>query len=69
MKYILKEDKANDIKATYKNSYISKKSGLSTCYISLILNRHRKVAKRIAYCFTKSINSEYEINDLFDLIK
>ena len=68
MKYILRPDISEEIREKYKNGYISKKSGLSVCYVSLILNRRRAVQKRIAYAFTKSVNSEYEINDLFELV-
>lgn len=69
MKYILKQSVAESIKEKYKNGYISKKSGLSMCYVSLIKNRKREVQKRIAYAFTKSIGSELEINDLFDIVR
>lgn len=69
MKYLLKPDVAEEIKEKYKNGYISKRSGLSVCYVSLILNRRRAVQKRIAYAFTKSVNSEYEIRDLFEQVR
>ena len=68
MKYILKEGKADEIRKKYKNTYISSITGLSTCYVSLILNGKRQVSKRIAYPFTKAVNSEYEIEDLFERV-
>lgn len=69
MKYILKPNIAEQIKEKYKNGYIAKRSGLSMCYVSLITNRRREVQKRIAYAFTKSVDSELEINDLFEQVR
>lgn len=68
MKYILKQDKAEEIKQKLKNKYIADVSGLSLCYVSLIMNGRRQVNKRIAYPFTKAVNSEYEIEDLFERV-
>lgn len=68
MKYILKPNVAEQIRQKYKNGYIANKSGLSMCYVSLIMNRKREVQKRIAYAFTKSVGSELEVNDLFELV-
>lgn len=69
MGYILKEEIAKDIQKKYKNSYISENLGLSKTYISLILHRKREIKKHIAYSFTKTLGSELEINDLFELVK
>ena len=69
MSYLLKREVAEDIKAKYKNSYISDKLGLSGSYVSLILHRHRPIPKRLAYSFTKAINEKYEIEDLFENVK
>lgn len=69
MKYILKQNVADQIKEKYKNGYIAKRSGLSMCYVSLIMNRRREVQKRIAYAFTKSVGSDLEINDLFEMVR
>ena len=68
MKYKLKQEKANEIRQKLKNTYIADVSGLSRCYVSLILNGRREVSKRIAYPFTKAVNSEYEIEDLFERV-
>lgn len=68
MKYLLKQEKINEIKRKYKNSYICDTTGLSPCYVSLIMNRRRKVNKRIAYPFTKAVDSELEIEDLFERV-
>ena len=69
MNYLLKEDTSKEIVEKYKNKYIAEKVGISVPYVSLILHRHRPIPKRVAYAFTKAINSEYEIEDLFELVK
>ena len=69
MRYLLKEETSKDIKRKYKNSYFVSTVGLCTSYISQIMNRRRAVPKNVAYTFTKAVNSEYEILDLFDRVK
>ena len=69
MRYLLKKDASNIIKSKYKNGYFVSTVGLCTSYISQIMNRRRAVPKNVAYTFTKAVNSEYEILDLFDRVK
>ena len=69
MRYILKEETASLIRRKYRNSYIMETVGLCASYVSQIINRKRRVPKNVAYTFTKAINSEYEIEDLFDRVK
>ena len=69
MRYLLKEDASKDIKKKYKNSYFVSTVGLCTSYISQIMNRRRAVPKNVAYTFSKAVNNEYEILDLFDRVK
>lgn len=68
MKYLLKEDLQKQIKKDYRNVDIKKTSGLSLCYISLIINRRRSVQKRVAFAFTKAISVDLEIEDLFERV-
>lgn len=68
MGYILKEDVAEQIRNKYRNSYIVEKLGLSKPYISLILHRKRPIKKHIAYSFTKIIDMDLEIEDLFERV-
>lgn len=68
MKYILRQDKADEIRKKIKNKYIADVSGLSLCYVSLIMTGKRQVNKRIAYPFTKAVDSELEIDDLFERV-
>ncbi len=69
MKYLLKEDKASIILMKYKNNYIANKLGLSLGYVSNILHRKKSVSKRTAYSLAKILNTNYEISDLFDVVK
>lgn len=69
MRFVLKEDTAQLIKRKYRNTYIIDTVGLCSSYVSQIINRKRAVPKNVAYTFTKAINSEYEIEDLFDRVK
>lgn len=66
MGYVLKEDVAENIRKKYKNTYIKENLGLSECYISLILHRKREIPKHVAYSFTKTLDSEKEIDDMFE---
>ena len=67
MSYRLKEDASIEIRKKFKNIYFEQVVGLSKIYVSLILNRHRAIPKRIAYCFTKAIDSNAEIEDYFEV--
>lgn len=69
MRYILKKDSSELIKKKYRNTYLIDTVGLCSSYISQIINRKKAVPKNVAYTFTKAINSEYEIDDLFNMIK
>lgn len=68
MGYLLKKEVADDIREKYKNSYITKKLGLSGPYISTILHRKRPIQKHIAYSLTKVISENAEINDFFERV-
>ena len=69
MRYLLKENVAESIRTKYKNSYLINATGLCSSYISQIVNRKRALPKNAAYIFTKAINNNLEINDLFDRVK
>lgn len=68
MGYLLKEEKAEEIRKKYRNSYIAEQLGLSGAYVSLILHRKRQITKHVAYSFTKIINMDLEILDLFERV-
>lgn len=69
MRYVLKENTSDLIKRKYRNKYIIDTVGLCASYISQIINRKKAVPKNVAYTFTKAINNDYEIEDLFDRVK
>ena len=69
MRFILKEDMAQLIKKKYRNTYIIETVGLCSSYVSQILNRKRAVPKNVAYTITKAIDSDLEIENLFDRVK
>lgn len=69
MRYLLKKEASDNIKSKYKNGYFVSTVGLCTSYVSQIINRRKAVPKNVAYTFSKAVNSEYEILDLFDRVK
>lgn len=69
MRFILKKDASELIKKKYKNTYLMDTVGLCASYTSMIVNRRKAVPKNVAYTFTKAIDSDYEIKDIFDIVK
>lgn len=65
MRYLLKEE----YQGKYKNSYIADKLSLSKVYVSMILNRKRPISKYMAYAFTKVVDINAEVEDLFESVK
>lgn len=47
----------------------SKKIGVSREYLTDVLNGKKDCSKILAFCITKYINPNAEINDIFDTIK
>lgn len=64
--FIIKQEEAERIKRRYKLSNIAKDVGISKPYITLIFKGERPCSKKLAYCITKYISSESEIEDFFD---
>ena len=67
--YRLKEGYYEKIKTMipdFKVTEFAEKVGLKVCFTSLLLNRRRTCSKTTAYCFAKAINSNLEIDDVFD---
>jgi plasmid maintenance system antidote protein VapI len=65
--YKFKKDKYNEVISKYKIKGIAEKIGITSTYLSLILNNKNDCKKTVAYCITKAINSEAEIDDYFYL--
>lgn len=67
--YRIKEDKIKDIKRYGTVRKIAEITGLNEGYVSQVLKGTRTVKKKIyAYVITKSIDSNYEIENLFEII-
>ena len=66
-KYLLKDEKAKELRGKVRNSYIAKATGISDTFVSLILNQKIKTTKTTAYAFTKALDSRYEVEDLFEV--
>ena len=66
MKKQIRMMKIDDEKIT--NRKIAEILGISESYVSEIMNRKKtKISKLMAYAFCKTINSDFEIPDLFDI--
>lgn len=66
--YIMKEKEAKRIKKDFKVLYLAKEVGISPAYVSLILNCKKSCPKRTAFCITKVINKDAEIENFFERI-
>jgi len=69
MRYLLRPNCAELIKNKYKNNYIATRLDLSATYVSLVLHRKRAIAKHLAYAFTKVIDSDANVEDLFEAVE
>ena len=65
--YKFKKEKYKDFTSKYKITGVADKIGISSNYLSLILNNKRDCKKTVAYCIVKAIDSEAEIDDYFIL--
>ena len=67
--YRIKEDKIKDIKRYGSVRKIAEITGLNEGYVSQVLKGTRTIKKKIyPYAITKSIDSNYEIEELFEII-
>lgn len=63
--YLFKKELRDDVVRKFKISFIADDTGLSRIYISNILNSKVSIKKAIAYCITKLIDKDAEIDDYF----
>lgn len=68
MSYIIKQDKAKEIKNKFRNLYIAEVLGKNPASVSLILNGKLRIPKTTAYAFTKVIDKDLEVDDLFERV-
>ena len=67
--YILKEDEAKEISKKFRNQYLAETIGVSKQYISYIFHRKKHISKKLAYAFTKAVDNNSEILDLFEDVR
>ena len=46
-------------------TYVAKQIGITSAFLTSIFNGYRGCSKTVAYCITKCLNSESEIQDYF----
>lgn len=63
--YKFKKDKYEEVINKYKIKGMAEKIGITATYLSLILNNKTECKKTVAYCISKAIDSEAEIEDYF----
>lgn len=67
--YIIKSGVKDAIRNKKTNREIANMLGITEGYISQIINSRRtKISKLMAYAFCKAIDSELEIEDLFEIL-
>ena len=63
--YLFKKELKEGITKKIKISYLADNTGVSRVYLSNIINSKVAVKKAIAYCITKLIDKDAEIEDYF----
>lgn len=66
--YKFKIKKIEEIKKKIKIKYIAEETGLTRQYIGMVLNNKCNCKKIVAYCITKIIDENSEINDFFEKV-
>lgn len=66
--YIMKEKEGKRIKKDFTELQLAKTIGVSPAYVSLILNCKKTCPKKTAFCMTKAIDSNAEIEKYFERI-
>lgn len=65
--YRFKREKYDEIISKFKIKGLADTIGVTNTYLSLILNGKNDCKKTVAYCISKAINNEAEIEDYFIL--
>ena len=66
--FVMKEKEAERIKRKFKGISLAKEVGISPTYVSLILSCKKSCPKRTAFCLTKAIDKDAEIEKFFERI-
>lgn len=61
--------KDKELARTYNKTQMAKVIGLNDDTLRRVINGKQKCSKLVAYCITKFLNSEAEIEDYFNLVK
>lgn len=69
MSYVLKKDKASEIKNKCKCKKLADDLDKTPSYISLLINRKITCPKTTAFTFTKMVDENLQIEDLFDFVQ
>lgn len=67
--YSFKAEKLQEVKGKYKLGHLASIVGISSTLMSQIINGHRSCPKPTAFCITKMIDKEAEIEDYFNMVK
>lgn len=60
--------KDKEVARTYNKTQMAKVVGLNADTLRRVINGKQKCSKLVAYCITKFLNSEAEIEDYFEKI-
>lgn len=64
--YHFREEKRNEIVSRFKLNYLADEIGISLAYLSRILNSRKDCKKVVAYCITKLVDNEKEVDYFFE---
>ena len=67
-KYVIKPEISEKIKNTFKYSFFIKELGYTKSYVSLVVSGKKSIPRYSAFAFTKCVNCDYKVEDLFDEI-
>lgn len=68
MGYLMKEETTKLIKDKYQAKYFCKEVGITSTYMSMIMSRKYHCSKPVAYCLTKLIDNNAELEKFFDKV-
>jgi plasmid maintenance system antidote protein VapI len=66
--YKFRAEKREEIINKFKISYIAEQVGISLSYLSRVINGRKNCTKVVAYCITKMVDSEKEVDYFFEKI-
>lgn len=64
--YRFKEEKKEEIINKFKISYIAEQVGISLSYLSRVINGKKNCTKVVAYCITKMVDNDKEVDYFFE---